>query len=61
MIKNPPANDRRHKTCGFDPWVRKIPGVGNGNPLQYSSLGNPEDRVAWWATVCGVSKESGMT
>ena len=27
--------------CQFDPWVRKIPGVGNGSPLQYSCLGNP--------------------
>ena len=25
----------------FDPWVGKIPGGGNGNPLQYSCLGNP--------------------
>ena len=28
------------KTCGFNPWVGKSPGVGNGNPLQYSCLGN---------------------
>ena len=26
-------------------------GAGNGNPLQYSCLGNPTDRRAWWATV----------
>ena len=24
---------------------------GNDNPLQYSCLGNPMDRGAWWATV----------
>ena len=35
----------------FDPWVRKIPGSGNGNPHQYSSLKNSMDRGAWWATV----------
>ena len=30
------------------------PGGGNGNPLQYSCLGNPMDRGAsWWATVDG--------
>jgi len=29
---------------------------GNGNPLQYSSLGNPMYRGAWWARVHGVSK-----
>ena len=28
----------------------------NGNPLQYSSLENPMDRGAWWATVCRVAK-----
>ena len=28
------------------------------NPLQYSCLGNPTDRGAWWATVCGVVEES---
>ena len=27
------------------------PGGGNGNPLQYSCLENPMDRVAWWTTV----------
>ena len=26
-------------------------GEGNGNPLQYSHLENPMDRVAWQATV----------
>ena len=31
-------------------------GEGNGNPLQYSSLGNSMDREAWWATLHGVSK-----
>ena len=45
---------------GFDPWVGKIPGGGNGNPLQYSCLGNPTDRGAWWATVHRVT-ESDMT
>jgi len=36
---------------GFDPWVRKIPRVGNGKPLQYSCLDNSMDRGAWWAKV----------
>ena len=30
--------------------------VGNGNPLQYSWLGNPMDKGAWWATVHGIAK-----
>ena len=33
-----------------------FPGEENGNPLQYSCLGNPIDRGAWWATVHGVTK-----
>ena len=32
---------------GFGPWVGKIPGIKNGNPLQYSCLDNPMDRGAW--------------
>ena len=34
----------------------RSPGVGNGNSLQYSCLGNPMDRGAWWAIVHGVTK-----
>ena len=33
-----------------------VPGVGNGNPLQYSCLENSMDRGAWQATVPGVTK-----
>ena len=35
-------------------------GEGNGNPLQYTCLGNPMDTGASWATVRGVT-ESDMT
>ena len=31
-------------------------GVGNGNPLQYSCLGNPMDRGAWRAIVHGIAR-----
>ena len=34
----------------------RSPGERNGNPIQYSSLGNPMDRGAWWATVHGLTK-----
>ena len=34
----------------------RSPGGGNGNPFQYSCLGNLMDRGAWWATVHGVAK-----
>ena len=37
------------------------PGEGNGNPLQYSCLGNPMDRGAWQATVHGDPKELDTT
>ena len=36
--------------------LERSPGEGNGNPLQYSCLGNPMDRGDWWATVHGVSR-----
>ena len=50
VVKNPPINAGDK---GFDHWVRKIPGEGSGNLLQYSCLGNLMDREAWWATVHG--------
>ena len=49
------------RRLGFHPRVKKIPGEGNGNPLQYSYLGNPMYRGAWWAAVHGITKESYMT
>ena len=36
-------------------------GEGNSTILQYSCLGNPTDREAWWVTVHGVIKELDMT
>ena len=41
---------------GSIPRLRRFPGEGNGNPLQYSCLENPIDGGAWWATVHGVAK-----
>ena len=48
----------RESTChagdtGSIPGWGGTPGEENGNPLQYSSLGNPTDRGAWWDIVCG--------
>ena len=40
VVKSLPVQCRRCRRSGFNPWVMKIPGVGNGNPLQYSCLGN---------------------
>ena len=41
---------------GSIPGSGRSPGEENGNPLQYSCLGNPMDRGTWWATVHGVIK-----
>ena len=57
-VKNPPANAG---DAGSVPWLGRSPGEGNGNPLQYSYLGNPMDGGVWWATVHGVAKEPDMT
>ena len=57
-VQNPPANVEDASSI---PGSGRSPGGGNGNSLQYSCLGNPMDRGAWWATVQGVAKESDMT
>ena len=46
--------------AGLIPRLGRSPGEGNGNPLQYSGLGNPMDRGAWQAIIHGVTKESDM-
>ena len=40
----------------LDPWVRKIPWEGKGNPFHYTCLENSMDRGVWWATFQGVAK-----
>ena len=61
MVKNPPASAGDMRDTGSIPGWGRFPGEGNGNPLQYSCLGNPMDRGAWWAVVDGVGKESDIT
>ena len=53
VVKKPPANAG---DPGLIPRLGRSPGEGNGNPLQYSYLGNPMDRGAWLTTVHGVAK-----
>ena len=55
-IKNLPANAGDTRDSGSVPESGRSPGVGNGNPLQYTCLENPMDRGAWQATVYGVTK-----
>ena len=51
--KNLPANAGDTRSI---PGSGRSPGEGNGYPLQYSCLGNPMDRGAWWATVHKVAE-----
>ena len=53
VVKNSPANAG---DMGSIPGLGRSCGEGNGNPLQYSCLGNLMDRGAWWATVHGVAE-----
>ena len=50
------CNAGNTRDMGLIPGLVRSPGVGNGNPLQYSCLENPTDRGAWQATVHGVTK-----
>ena len=43
MVKNPTASAG---DTGLIPVLRRSPGIGNGDPLQYSCLENPMDRGA---------------
>ena len=56
MVKNSPTNAGGAGDLDSIPGSERSPGEGNGNPLQYSCLGNPMDRGAWWATVHGVAE-----
>ena len=51
--KNLPANAG---DTGSIPWLGRAPGVGTGNPLQYSCLEKSMDREACQATVHRVAK-----
>ena len=63
VVKNLPASAgdaRATEDEGMIPGSGRSPGEENSYPPQYSSLGNPMDREAGWATVHGVT-ESDMT
>ena len=55
------GSDGKESACnvgdlGSIPGLGRSPGGGHGNPFQYSCLGNPMDRGAWWAAVHGIAK-----
>ena len=52
-LKNPSARAGDAVNTGSIPGWGRPPGVGNGNPLQYSFLDNPMNRGAWKAIVHG--------
>ena len=56
VVKNPPAKAGDVRNVGSVPGEGRSPGGGHVNPLQYSCLGSPMDRGAWWATVHGITK-----
>ena len=51
VVKNLPANAGDARDMGLNPGSGRSPGVGNGNPLQYSCPENSMDRGAWQATI----------
>ena len=53
MVKNSQANAT---DTGLIPGSGRSPGGGQGNTFQYSCLGNPMDRGAWWTTVHEVAE-----
>ena len=61
MVKNPPANAGDESDVDSIPGLGRSPGGGNGNPLQYSCLGNPVDRGAKGAGVHRVTKSRADT
>ena len=57
----PVASDGKESACnvrdpGSIPGSGRLPGEGNGYPVQYSCLENVMDRGAWQATTHGVTK-----
>ena len=55
------GSDSKESACnegglGLIPGLGRSPGGVNGTPFCYSSLENPMDTGAWWATVQGVAK-----
>ena len=58
VVKNLPGNAG---DMGSVPWSGRSLGKRNGNPLQYSCLGNPLDRGVWQVTVHAGGKESDIT
>ena len=61
LMSFPGGSDGKESSCNAED-MGSIPGLGgsvgkgNGNPFQYSCLGNPMDRGASWAMIHSVTK-----
>ena len=58
--KNPPAMQEMQAVMCSIPWLRRSPGGGPGNRLQYPCLENPMVRGDWWVSLHG-HRESDRT
>ena len=47
VVKNRPASTGDSRDVGLIPGSGRSPGVGNGNPLQFSCPEDPMNRGAW--------------
>ena len=56
MVNNLPVSTGDAGDGGFIPRKGRFPGVGNGNPFQYSCLENSMDRGTWWAIGYRIAK-----
>ena len=56
LINNLPASVGVTRDTGLTSGSGIFPGVGNGNPLQYSCLENFMHSGAWWTTIHRVAK-----
>ena len=53
VVENPPASAG---DSGSTPGSGRSPGERNDSLLQYSCLGSPMDKVAWWVAAHRVAK-----
>ena len=56
MVENLPANAGDIRDVGLVPGSGRSPGRGHVNPLQYSCLGDPMDKGAWWVVIHRVAQ-----
>ena len=61
MGKNLPASAGASRDTGLIPGSERSPGVGNGNPLQYSCLEDAMDRGTGLATVHGSQSQTQLS